>query len=65
MKDRDARITSIKTLMSLLDDMEQELKSTSLRGEAFLAELHELRHQCDLELTLLEKRQQGPPGNDK
>ena len=58
MTDRDAKIGSIKTLVRLLADIEEELKATGLSGEAFLAELRELRQQCDLELTLLEKRQE-------
>lgn len=64
MTDRDAKISSIKTLIRLLADIEQELKATGLSGGAFLAELRELRQQCDLEMALLEKRKEEPPPSD-
>jgi len=64
MTDREAKIGSIKTLMRLLADIEQELEATSLSGEAFLADLRELRQQCELELTLLEKQKKGLPTDE-
>jgi hypothetical protein len=50
--------------MALLGDIERELASTTLSGEAFLAELRELRQQCNLELTLLEKQKKELPSDD-
>ena len=64
MTDREAKIGSIKTLVRLLADIEEELKATGLSGEAFLAELRELRQQCDLELALLEKQDKELPTDD-
>ena len=64
MTDRDDKISSIKTLMRLLADIEAELEATGLSGGAFLAELRELRQQCDLELALLEKRKEELPPYD-
>ena len=58
MTDRDAKIDGIRTLMRLLADIEKEIETTGLSGEAFLAEMRELRQQCELELTLLERRKE-------
>ena len=64
MTDRDAKIGSIKTLVRLLADIEEELGATGLSAREFLAELRELRQQCDLELALLEKREEELPPCD-
>ena len=64
MTDKGARIGNIKTLVRLLADIEEELKATGLSGKAFLAELRELRQQCDLELALLEKREEEVPTDE-
>lgn len=64
MTDREAKIASLKTLMGLLADIERELDATGLSGGPFLGELRELRQQCDLELTLLEKRKEELPPDE-